>query len=177
MSRRQRGLALRSLSVAALYVAGVALAGQAFADFVGRVVAVHDGDTITMFSAGRDVRVRLVGIDAPERAQPYATVARRALEARVAGRDVHVIERGRNGYGRVLGKVMVGTIDVNAAQVRDGLAWVYRRFGRDAELLALEAEAKAARRGLWRDAHPMPPWRWRERESLRPAAAPGAVAF
>jgi len=135
---------------------------------LGRVVAVHDGDTITVLASGRGIRVRLVGIDAPERGQPFSNASRHALEALVAGRDVRVVERGRDGYGRVLGRVYAGAVDVNAEQVRSGYAWVFRRFAVDATLLALEAEAKAAQRGLWRERKPVPPWTWRERGVLQP---------
>ena len=82
---------------------------------------------------------------------------------------MRVVERGRDGYGRVLGRVFVGAVDVNAEQVRGGYAWVFRRFAKDPELLALEAEAKAAQRGLWRDLKPVPPWLWRERQALLPS--------
>lgn len=64
-------------------------------------------------------------------------------------------------YGRSIGVVTVGGVDVEAEQVRRGLAWVYRHYSDDARLLALEAEAKAARRGLWAEANPIPPWDWR----------------
>jgi endonuclease YncB( thermonuclease family) len=83
---------------------------------------------------------------------------------------VTVIERGTDGYGRTLGRVVVDGDDANAAQVRDGHAWVFRRFENDAALIALEAEAKAARRGLWRDPEPIPPWVWRERHPPKPPA-------
>jgi endonuclease YncB( thermonuclease family) len=148
--------------------AGLLLAVPALAELAGRVVAVHDGDTITVLVAGRDIRVRLAGIDAPERGQPFRNASRHALEAQVAGREVRVVERGRDGYGRVLGRVYVGQVDVNAEQVRAGYAWVFRRFAQDPALLALEAEAKAAQRGLWRDRKPVPPWLWRERQALLP---------
>ncbi|HVF64137.1 MAG TPA: thermonuclease family protein [Casimicrobiaceae bacterium] len=150
-------------------VFGLCVVSSAIADFAGRVVAVHDGDTITVLSAGRPIRVRLAGIDAPEAGQPFSNASRHALEALVAARDVMVIERGRDGYGRVLARVHAGSIDVNAEQVRLGYAWVYRRFERDARLHALEVEAKAARRGLWRDPRASPPWVWRERRALQPA--------
>jgi endonuclease YncB( thermonuclease family) len=153
-----------------LFAALAALvANAAHADFRGRVVAVHDGDTISVRVGQRPVRVRLAGVDAPERGQPFANASRHALEALVAAKEVQVVERGRDGYGRVLGVVIVGVIDANAEQVRTGYAWVYRRFERDARLLALEAEARAARRGLWRDPNAVPPWRWRERQRLQPA--------
>jgi endonuclease YncB( thermonuclease family) len=150
----------------------LAAAGRAAADFTGRVVTVHDGDTISVLVGRTPVRVRLVGIDAPERMQPYGAASRRALADRVAGRDVHVVERGRDVFGRVLGRVFVQGADVNAEQVRSGYAWVYR-FERDATLLALEAEARAARRGLWGDVRAVPPWQWRERQ---PKAVPAERA-
>lgn len=154
--------------------------GPAQADFCGRVVSVHDGDTVTVLSGGVERRVRLVGIDAPERGQPYGSAARRGLAARIAGRDVQVIERGADSYGRTLARLRIGGADVNALQVRDGFAWVFRRFESDPALIALEDEAKAARRGLWRDPEPVPPWVWRERHPPKPAPrgrpAPAASA-
>jgi len=158
---------------AALAIALCVAAPQAGADFCGRVTTVHDGDTVTVLADRVARRVRLVGIDAPERGQPYGSAARRQLAARVGGREVMVVERGTDSYGRTLGRVLVAGADANAAQVRDGYAWVFRRFENDAALVALEDEAKAARRGLWRDAEPVPPWLWRERHP-RPPAAPGA---
>jgi endonuclease YncB( thermonuclease family) len=155
---------------AAWAFAALLIADAAGAKITGRVVAVHDGDTISVVVFGRPLRVRLAGIDAPERGQPFANASRHALESRVAGRDVLVVERGRDGYGRVLGRVYVDGLDVNAEQVRSGYAWVFRRFGQDAQLVALEAEAKAARRGLWRDPRAMAPWTWRERQLLKPVA-------
>jgi micrococcal nuclease len=155
---------------AAWAIAALLVAGAAGAEITGRVIAVHDGDTISVLAVGRPLRVRLASIDAPERGQPFANASRHALESRVAGRDVVVVERGRDGYGRVLGRVYADGVDVNAEQVRSGYAWVFRRFRPDAQLVALEAEAKAARRGLWRDPRAVAPWVWRERQLLKPAA-------
>jgi endonuclease YncB( thermonuclease family) len=157
----------RGLAAALLFVA--CCGATAAATLAGRVVAVHDGDTLTVLAGTREVRVRMAGIDAPERGQPYANAARRALAARVAGREVTVDLRGRDSYGRALGVLRVGDDDVNSAQVRDGWAWVFRRFAHDASLLALEDDARRERRGLWRDAHPEAPWAFRERQ---PRSAP-----
>lgn len=164
---------------AALLVLLCVAAAHARADFCGRVVKVHDGDTVTVLMGGVERRVRLVGIDAPERGQPYASASRRGLAARVGGRVVVVVESGTDTYGRTLGRVLVAGTDANAAQVQDGFAWVYRRFENDPALIAQEAEAKAAGRGLWRDPEPLPPWVWRERHPPKPAAqaapSPGAT--
>jgi len=163
----------RVVRTAIVLVAGVACAlaaGAAHADFRGRVVAVADGDTLTVLVDRTPVRVRLAGIDAPERGQPFADASRRSLASLVASRDVDVRDRGRDRYGRVLGVVVAGDVDANAEQVRRGYAWVFRRYAHDATLLALEADARAAGRGLWRERDPVPPWAWRAR------ARPGATA-
>ena len=166
---RREGRLSHGKSFAALVVA-VLVSGSSWAALEGRVVAVHDGDTISVLVAGRAVRVRLAGIDAPEHGQPFQNASRHALAAQVAGRDVRIVERGRDRYGRVLGTVYVAQVDVNAEQVRWGHAWVFRRFERDRQLAALESDAKAAKRGLWRDPSPVPPWLWRERRVLPPSA-------
>lgn len=158
----------RGLAAALLLVA--CCGATAAATLAGRVVAVHDGDTLTVLADSREVRVRMAGIDAPERGQPYTNAARQALAARVAGREVTVDVRGRDSYGRTLGVVRVGDVDANSMQVRDGWAWVFRRFSHDAALLALEDEARRERRGLWRDAHPEAPWAFRERQPRGPSA-------
>ena len=152
-------------------IIGGLFAAPVAAEVVGRVVAIHDGDTITVLVAGRNIRVRLHAVDAPERGQPFSNASRHALEALVAGREVRIVERGHDGYGRLLGRVHAGTVDVNAEQVRLGYAWVFRRFANDPVLLALEAEAKAARRGLWRDPRAVAPWEWRASRVLQPTSA------
>lgn len=158
-----------------LFACALGFAPAAQAELAGRVVSVHDGDTISVRSAGRVVRIRLHGIDAPEGGQAFGNAARRALADRLAGREVRVLERGSDGFGRTLGVVWLGEENVNALQVQDGWAWVFRRYSSDARLIALEAEAKAARRGLWRDAHPVPPWQWRSQPHDRRGALQASV--
>jgi len=144
--------------------AGLALAVSlpAWADFSGRVVGVGDGDSITVLKERQQVKVRLVDIDAPERAQPFGNRSKQSLESLVKGKEVRVVERGKDRYDRVLGRVYHGDIDVNAEQVRLGMAWVYRPFAGDTTLYEIEAGAREAKRGLWRDPHPTPPWQWRK---------------
>lgn len=161
--------------VAALAFAAALLVlacGASAATLAGRVVAVHDGDTITLLIDRREVRVRLAGIDAPERGQPYASASRKALASRIAGREVGIDKRGQDAFGRTLGVVIIDGVDVNRAQVADGWAWVFRRYTNDPSLRAAENEARSGRRGLWAGAHPVPPWAWRERQATRtPVAA------
>jgi endonuclease YncB( thermonuclease family) len=166
---RRAGIALAC--VCALCAAGAATG------FQGKVVGVSDGDTLTILDQRQPVRVRLAAIDAPEHGQPFGQRAKASLSELAYGKLADVDEQGRDKYGRVLGRVRVGGVDVNAEQVRRGYAWVFRRFSHDAALIALEAEARAARRGLWAEPAPVPPWTWRDRrppaqhDVLRAAAA------
>jgi len=147
-------------AVAAGLVLGVSL--PAWADFSGKVVSVGDGDSIIVLKDREQVKVRLVDIDAPERAQPFGNRSKQSLASLVKGREVRVVERGKDRYDRVLGRVFRGDMDVNAEQVRQGMAWVYRPFATDTTLYEIEAAAREAKRGLWRDPHPTPPWQWRK---------------
>lgn len=133
-------------------------------ELTGQVIKVNDGDTLTLRIAGqRPVKVRLAGIDAPEYDQPYGKTARRALAAIVSGRTVRVNARSRDDYGRIIGTVTLSGQDIEATLVERGAAWVYRRYNRNPRLMDLEAQAKAARRGLWAlpESQLMPPWEWR----------------
>ena len=166
--------AVRAAAIAACAVAALATAGAACADFTGRVVGVADGDTLTVLVGSRQVRVRLWGIDAPERKQPWSSRSRDALVARAMHRDAIVATRGTDGYGRTLARVAVDGVDLGEAQVRDGMAWVYRRYTKDRPMFAIEDEARAARRGLWSLPDPEPPWAWRAREARTSDASPSS---
>jgi endonuclease YncB( thermonuclease family) len=138
---------------------------------MGRVVSVQDGDTLTVLTAGRRVKVRLAGIDAPERDQPFGDQSRQNLSRMALNRTVSVAVQKIDDYGRTIGIVTVAGFNVEAEQVRRGLAWVYRQYSHDSQWLALEAEAKSARRGLWADANSIPPWDWRHGEKTQQAPA------
>ncbi|MBK7331069.1 MAG: thermonuclease family protein [Betaproteobacteria bacterium] len=166
--------AVRAAAIAACAIAALAVAGAACADFSGRVVGVADGDTLTVLVGARQVRVRLWGIDAPERGQPWSSRSRDALAARAMHRDALVATRGTDGYGRTLARVAVDGVDLGEAQLRDGMAWVYRRYTKDRAMIAIEDEARAARRGLWSLPDPEPPWAWRAREARTSDASPSS---
>ena len=136
------------------------------------VVGVHDGDTLTGLSGGREqVKVRIEGIDAPELGQPFGRVAKRELSGRVFGKKVSVVTSGRDRYDRVVGRVLLGDRDVGAEMVREGFAWHAVTFSRDRQLAAAEEAARRARAGLWADASPEPPWKFRARRAKEPADA------
>lgn len=151
----------------------LALAGAARGhDVDGRVVTVHDGDTVTIVDGGRvQRRVRIAGIDAPEKAQPFGAAAKENLARLVHGRHVAARCHKRDRFGREVCSVFLRGRDVGLEQVQDGLSWWYRDYAREqlpearARYEAAEIEAKGARRGLWRDATPQAPWMWRKQQT------------
>jgi len=126
---------------------------------------VHDGDTLTgLDDAKTRHKIRLGAIDAPELGQPYGQAAKRALASKVFGQEVQVIRTTTDQYGRTVGKVVIDGRDVNLEMIEEGMAWHYGRYDASPPLRAAEREARAARRGLWQDANPVPPWDWRRQE-------------
>jgi endonuclease YncB( thermonuclease family) len=137
----------------------------------GKVVRIHDGDTLTVLVGKERVRVRLACIDAPEHGQPFASRARQALADLAHLRRVTVEVVDRDDYGRTVGRVKVGGTDVNLALVRAGMAWHYAYHCPDARDLAqAQREAREARRGLWADPHPVEPSRWRRTQKKSPGS-------
>lgn len=157
--RLERAVRAACLVVLLLSVAGTVRAGTLEA----RVVRVVDGDTITVQSGRRELTVRLLYIDAPEHDQPFGREARRSLEQLVRLDRVRLETRGRDKYGRTLGRVVrvADGLDVNLAQVERGLAWSYSRSEARVEFDRAEATARRSRRGLWAEARPISPRTWR----------------
>lgn len=128
----------------------------------GRVVGVHDGDSITILAAGNEqLKVRLDGIDAPELKQPFSQAAKEALSSLVFGKVVNFERLKKDRYGRTIAVVSLGQTNVNLELVKRGFAWRYDAYSHDPELLAAQNAAKSAKRGLWSDPKPIPPWEWR----------------
>lgn len=141
-------------------------------DFAGTVTRVFDGDSFLVRPAdGKDVNVRLLDIDAPEKNQSYGNSARAALIKLIGNRRVYVDVIDVDQYHRKLARVYrePDRLDVARALVHDGHVWVYRRTVRDRSLLALEDSAKSSHLGLW--ALPatdrVPPWQFRYWERKR----------
>ena len=141
-------------------------APPAFADFSGSVVGVSDGDTITVLHHGKAEKIRLNGIDCPEKGQAYGKKAKQAASNLAFGRDVTIETHGKDKYGRTIGDVLLpdGT-NVNHTLVKEGWCWWYRKYApRDTVLEGLEMEAREGKKGLWADPLPVPPWEWRKRK-------------
>jgi endonuclease YncB( thermonuclease family) len=143
-----------------------------------RVVGVTDGDSITCLKPDKQqVKVRLNAIDAPERGQPFANKSKQALSDLIFGKGVEVEDLGTDKYKRVIGRVMVGGVDVNHEMVAKGMAWHYVKYDDSRVLRDAEQSARTAKLGLWADPHALPPWEWRkldkdEREQRRAVSSP-----
>jgi len=154
-------------------MAGLMLAFSAitYADLInGRVVSVSDGDTITVLdNTNTQHKIRLSGIDAPEKTQPFGTASRRSLSDLVYGKQVDIEWSKRDRYGRTVGKVLTSGLDVNLEQIRRGMAWFYTKY--QSELLSQDRQeytgaqdyAEKNRLGLWADSSPIPPWDFRNK--------------
>jgi endonuclease YncB( thermonuclease family) len=131
----------------------------------GKVVSIADGDTLPLLVDKTQIRVRFEGIDTPERAQPFGRKAGQALAKIVFGKVVQVDDLGKDRYGRTLDIVRLGKRNINLELVQEGWAWWYRKYAaKNKELATAEAAARKAKRGLWADAKPIPPWGWRQSE-------------
>jgi endonuclease YncB( thermonuclease family) len=164
-----------SLVLVAVTVLCLPLVGSA-EQFTGKVVGIADGDTISVLRAGKAVKVRLPGVDTPEKAQAFGTQARQFTSELAFQQTVTVLVQTTDQYGRLVGDILLPDgRNLNQELVKAGMAWWYRPYApNDTVLAQLEAEARAAKRGLWADAHPVPPWQWRK--AKRQAPAPGAAA-
>ena len=137
----------------------------AVADFSGPVVSILDGDTIEVLHNLRPERVRLSGVDCPEKGQPYGQRAKQAASALAFGKEVTLQTHGHDKYKRTLADVLLpdGT-SVNHELVKDGWCWWYGKYApRDTVLEGIEKSARGAKKGLWSDPQPVPPWKWRKR--------------
>ena len=129
----------------------------------GQVVSVADGDTFTLKVDSEQYRIRLSEIDTPEKTQPWGSQAKQALSSKISQRTVTVNFEAIDQYGRIVGKVWLGNIDINRAMVSEGHAWVYRQYMNDTSLLNDETMAKQEGLGLWSMDDPIGPWEWRRR--------------
>lgn len=133
-------------------------------EFAGKVIGVTDGDTIKVLVDKMPKTVRLEGIDAPEAKQSFGNKSKQALSKLVAGKTVRILVTGTDKYKRTLGKVEIEGVDVNAQMIEDGWAWHYKKYNSEMRLSKLEEQAKTAKKGLWAEENPLPPWEFRARQ-------------
>ena len=140
------------------------------AEYQGKVVGVADGDTITVLDSNKTQhKVRLAGIDAPEKKQPFGNRSRISLALMVYQREVTIVTHKTDRYGREVAKVLHDGEDVCIAQVKKGLAWHYKSYEREQSeddrnaYAAAEDAARASKLGLWQDKEQLAPWEWRRK--------------
>jgi endonuclease YncB( thermonuclease family) len=150
--------------IALWFCSGLVLAGT----LQGKVVGISDGDTVTVLDSAKvQHRIRLGGIDAPEKAQPFGQKSKENLSRLVSGKLV-VVETGKiDRYGRAIGKISIDGVDANLEQIKAGMAWHYKQYSNEqsaTDRLAYaraEVRARQVKVGLWKDTTPMSPWDWR----------------
>jgi endonuclease YncB( thermonuclease family) len=142
-------------------------------ELTGRVSRVVDGDTIELKSDGERYKIRLAGIDTPEKDQPWGKEAKKALSSKVKRKDITVDVVDKDRYGRLVGKIYLDDRYINKELVAEGYAWVYRQYTTDPLLLINEGAARLNDTGLWIDDDPIPPWDWRRGE--RSVENPGSL--
>ena len=152
-----------------ILLTGCATPSPAGGQLEGRVVGVRDGDSLTLLDAGNvQHKIRLDGIDAPERGQPFGSRAKQSLSDLAFGRDAQAHCPKVDRYDRRVCKVLVGGVDVGLEQIKRGMAWHFKRYENEQSpedrvaYATAEVQAREAGRGLWRDLHPVPPWEWRK---------------
>ncbi|MDG0853056.1 thermonuclease family protein [Roseateles puraquae] len=160
---------------ALLLVAALAWSFNGIAQEVaGRVVGVHDGDTITLLTPDKkQLQVRLADIDAPELGQPFGQAAKRELSSLCFNQQAKVQTRAVDVYGRTVGLLSCQGRDASRLMVEHGMAWVYRTYLKRPELVPLEEAAKGSHAGLWAEAA-TPPWEYRKQ--IKAAAAASATS-
>lgn len=146
----------------ALYLATPAVAET----LSGQVIGVTDGDTITVLASNTQHKIRLSGIDCPEKSQAYGARAKREASDAVFSKNVTVNWEKKDRYGRILGKVLLPSGEsLNQLLVRNGWCWHYKKYSKDKALALLETQASKAGKGLWQTPNPVPPWDFRRKKS------------
>ena len=127
-------------------------------------IRVVDGDTIRAEAKGKEIKIRLVEIDAPEMNQPFGAQSKNFLKRLLNEKDVTLISQGEDRYGRTLGEIYANGESANALMIKSGFAWVYDRYVKDSSLYKYQDQAKAENLGLWRAKDPIAPWVWRKQK-------------
>ena len=147
-------------SIALLFVL---LPLMAISQLTGRVVGITDGDTFTLLDSNKNqVKIRLHGIDAPEKGQPFSTQSKKYLSELLYLKQVSILSSGTDRYGRTLGIVKVGNTVINEQLLAAGMAWHFKKYDSRKDWARLEEKARSARVGLWVDKDPVAPWEWRK---------------
>ena len=127
-------------------------------------IRVVDGDTILAEAKGKEIKIRLVEIDAPEMNQPFGAQSKNFLNRLLYKKDITLISQGEDRYGRTLGEIYANGESANILMIKSGFAWVYDRYVKDSSLYRYQDQAKAKNLGLWQAKNPIAPWVWRKQK-------------
>lgn len=163
---------MRRTIIALVLVTYAILSGRIFAEPSSEVVhaqvlQIVDGDSVTVSMDGKLVRVRLADIDAPEDDQPFSIDSRQSLFDLCLWVRAELTSITRDHYGRTIARVKCNGVDVNAEQVRRGLAWA-KKSAKEKTLHELQNKARSAKLGLWSRESPIPPWEWHPSHNYQP---------
>ena len=135
-------------------------------ELIGKVVKVSDGDTITILTSDKTQhKIRLNDIDAPEKKQAFGNKSKDNLSKYIAGKTVTVEYQKKDKYKRILGTIYYNNTDINLQQVKDGYAWVYKKYSNNKNYYKAEKLARDKRIGLWIDKNPLEPWELRKKKN------------
>jgi micrococcal nuclease len=134
--------------------------------YQAKVIAISDGDSLTVRANDQTIKIRLAQIDAPERQQAWGQRSRQVLGQLVGGKTVMVVPQGTDRYGRTLAKLTVQGQNINQAMVERGAAWAYIGYVRDQAIVVAQTRARATRQGLWAmpENERMAPWDYRRQQ-------------
>ncbi|RZV13671.1 thermonuclease family protein [Aliarcobacter butzleri] len=133
-------------------------------ELIGKVVKVSDGDTITVLTSDKtQYKIRLNDIDAPEKKQAFGNKSKDNLAKYIAGKTVKVEYKTKDKYKRILGTIYYNNIDINLQQVKDGYAWVYKKYSKNQDYYNAEKVSRENKKGLWIDRNPIAPWEFRKK--------------
>ena len=135
-------------------------------ELIGKVIKVSDGDTVTILTEDKTQhKIRLNDIDAPEKKQAFGNKSKDNLAKYIAGKTVTVQYQKKDKYKRVLGTIYYNNTDINLQQVKDGYAWVYKKYSNNQTYYKAEKLARDKRVGLWIDKNPLEPWEFRKKKN------------
>lgn len=145
-----------------MVVAALAFSNAIPQELEGKAVKIADGDTFTLLTSNNTlVKIRLNGIDAPEKGQDFWIASRDLLGKLLSGHSLRVSITGKDRYGRLIGNVYADRLWVNGRMVEAGLAWHFLKYSNDPELAKAETLARKHQYGLWIQSSPLPPWEFR----------------
>ena len=155
-------------SISTVLAGIIVAASPSWADTKVRVVTVHEGDRLTIYHDGRTQTLYLQDVDCPELRQPYGKQARRATTAYVGGREVMARALTRDAHGRMTAEIILADgRNLGHELLKEGLGWWKRSGSTNHTLEEVEELARASGKGLWAEAHPVPPWKWKSHAKVK----------